>query len=329
MLNLKDYLVSVFGEENVAEEHVPKVNLPLFYEYYTYESFRVYDQQYIFIHWTKLMTMEEYVQRRPFFEGRFGLPMVMVLDRSFARQIRQFIERKLMFVELGRQIFMPMAGLVLKKTRETVPAEPVTKFTPQMQLSALYFLYDPEAEHTAKDVMARTGLSGSAVSRALRALVDIGALECFAHGSARRYVRPDDRKVFYDSIESYLQTPVKKIVRIAEDDLPDGCVKAGLSALAEWTMLAEGMDSVYAVSWQAYKELEPKCRPDTGKLYYDHSFAFLQVWTYDPALFADTPDCADRISVWLSESNHDERTEAAIEDMQEELFHGVKPWYRR
>lgn len=323
-MKLKEYLVSVFGEESVTEEPVPKVNMPLFYEFYTYESFKIYGQQYIFIHWTDQMTLEEYEGRRHFFEERFGLPVVMVLQKSFARQIKQFIERRMMFVELGRQIYMPWSGIVLKKARKTMPPDPVVKFTPQMQVCALYFLYTPEGEHTAKDVMAWTGLNRSVASRILRLFAEMGLLEVSARGGARIYRRPEDRKVFYDSIESYLQTPVKKTVRLEEKDLTDVCVRAGLSALAEWTMLAEGRESVYAVSWQTYKELAPKCRPDTGKLYYGYDVSFLQVWTYDPMLFADTPGCADRISVWLSERNHDERTEAAIDDMQEQLFHGKK-----
>ncbi len=316
---LKEYLESVFGSEYVTEMPVPDVSLPLLYTTYTYESFRIYEQQYIFVHWTDRLTLRQYIVRSKHMEGRFMLPVILVLEKTYAAQVKNLTDNRVMFVELGRQVYMPFQGIVLKKTRLTMPGAEAPCFTPQTQLCALYFIYSAPGAHTVKEITERTCLNRMAVSRGLRDLEAIGSIASEEKGRTKYYSMPGSRKEFYDAIEKHLGNPVRKEVMIREEDLSEGCVKAGFTALAEWSMLADSRTSVYAVSGEAFRELASRCRPDTNTLLFDRTYVRLQVWKYSPAVFSG-PGIADMVSVWLSIPKPDERTEDVIENLKEQIL---------
>ncbi len=329
---LKDYLVSVFGEKNITEEPVPEVSLPLYCKHYSFKSFVIHGQKYVFLFWSRETTMREYTYRIPILEKKFGLPVVLVLEQTFDAQVKNLLDLDIRFVELGRQVYIPGAGIVLRKTRKSIPKEladrksvqkePADRFATQTQLCALYFLYSQAKEHTTKDVMARTGLSKEAARRALRLLVGMGALVAKANESGKVYEFTQDKPAFYRSIESRLFNPVRKEVMARKADLTQDCYEAGYTAMSEWTMLADDYESTYAVSGRHFKEIDAEYGPVTDMLLYSNDYVILQVWKYDPALFSDTEGCADKVSVWLSMmmDKPDERTEKEVHKLMDEIL---------
>ncbi|MCD8286080.1 MAG: winged helix-turn-helix domain-containing protein [Clostridia bacterium] len=254
-------------------------------------------------------------------ENRFMLPVVLVLEKTYFAQKKDLIDNRVMFVELGHQIYMPMQGVALKKTRLTKPCNKISRFTPQTQLCALYFIYSSDEIHTVKGIMKSTGLNKMAVSRGLKDLETVGSITSKEKGRTKYYRMSGNRKDFYDSIEKYLINPVRKEVMIKKEDLTDKCVKAGFTALSEWSMLADGRTSTYAVSGEDFKELESKCRPDTNTLLFDWTYVKLQIWKYNPATFS-VPGITDKVSVWLTIPKPDERTENVLDDLKEEILNG-------
>ncbi|MCD8294511.1 MAG: helix-turn-helix domain-containing protein [Clostridia bacterium] len=318
---LKEYLESVFGSEYVTEMPVPEVSLPLLYTTYTYESFKIYEQQYIFVHWTDRLTLRQYIVRSENMESRFLLPVVLLLERTYAAQAKDLIDNRVSFVELGRQIYMPMQGFVLKKTRQTMYNDKVSRFSPQTQLCALYFIYSSTEVHTVKEIVEGTGLNKMAVSRGLRDLETVGGITYEEKGRTKYYRMVGNKKSFYNSIENYLINPIRREVMIREEDLSDKCVKSGFTALSEWSMLADSRTSTYAVSGEDFKALESKCMPDTNTLLFDWTYVKLQIWKYNPVAFSE-PGIADKVSVWLSIPKPDERTEYVLDDLKEEILNG-------
>lgn len=321
---LGEYLESVFGRQNVCEEAVPEANIPYVFTKYRYESFRIYGQQYVFLYWVNWTNMREYTYRIPILEKRFSLPIVLVLERSYAAQIKNLRDLKIRFVELGKQVFMPMEGFSLKKARKSVEQTEVQLFTPQSQLCALFFLYSALGNYTVKDITKRTGLNEMAVSRGLKDLVILNAISAVekGNGKGKVYRITESKQIFYDRIEEHLISPVRKEVMIRKDNLSPKCYEAGYTAMSEWTMLADDYESTYAVLSRDFKDLEPMCEKASEYLLYDSSYVILQVWKYDPAMFSDTDGCADKVSVWLSMlmSHPDERTEGAVNELKKEVF---------
>jgi hypothetical protein len=91
---------------------------------------------------------------------------------------------------------------------------------------------------------------------------------------------------------------------------------AGLSALAQYTMLAAPGNVVIAMSSKDWKEL-PRHAVE-GHVDLDDPSAFeVEIWSYNPRLLAKD-DVVDRFSLFLSlQDREDERVEQALEQLME------------
>src|SRR5660397_140392 len=104
-------------------------------------------------------------------------------------------------------------------------------------------------------------------------------------------------------------------VRIRESRLPlDSRTVAGDTALAALSMLVPPKEPVYALGSQAWKKIANNVEQIPVE---DVETCRIQLWCYDPALFArgGRVDC---FSLYLSlRDEEDERVEAALEEMME------------
>jgi hypothetical protein len=94
----------------------------------------------------------------------------------------------------------------------------------------------------------------------------------------------------------------------------EGTIRAGLTALAHYSMLATPSYTTCALSREDWKALRqrhkiidvPAQDPDASEI---------EVWRYPPALFAEH-GIVDPFSLYLSlKADRDERTETALEEM--------------
>ncbi len=265
MSNLREYLETALGAANVHEEPLPDAVLPSSCEQYPYESLEICGIQFVFIHWTDMMSVHQYELLRPVIEGAFGLPLVVVLDWPNPDRSAKLAKRRIMFVETGKQVYIPAYGMILKNTAAAMP-EAVVRFTPQAQLCALYFLYADETAHSAADVMKRTGLNSMAVSRGLNALSSLGVIRSERAGNRKGYIICSDKGAFYRGVESCLINPVRKQVFISDRYIAENWVLAGYSALSQWSMIADDDRITYAITDTEYKKVSRHARQITGKL---------------------------------------------------------------
>jgi len=98
----------------------------------------------------------------------------------------------------------------------------------------------------------------------------------------------------------------------------EGAARAGLTALAHFSMLAPPEHTTNALSREDWKAIRQKHKivevpaqdPDASEV---------EVWWYPPALFAED-GFVDRLSLFLSlKDERDERTETALQEMMEKL----------
>jgi hypothetical protein len=111
---------------------------------------------------------------------------------------------------------------------------------------------------------------------------------------------------------------VNKRLLIRRTEGTESGIRAGLTALAHYSMLAQPAYTTYALNRQDWKALRqqhkiinvPAQDPDASEI---------EVWWYPPALFAEG-GMVDPLSLYLSlKADPDERTEAALEEMMEKF----------
>ncbi len=243
---------------------------------------------------------------------------VVFVDRAVSSHNRKrLIEHKVPFVIPGNQMYLPMLGIDLRehfrKLRQTRSA-----FSPSTQVLVLHAIYRGNGQIlTPSDASWQLGYSAMTMSRAFDELESVGIGEHSATGK-ERYCRFNvSGKDLWEQALQYMRTPARKRLNVLIEK-PPKAVKAGLSALAHYSMLAEPKNPVFAFAVDEWKAL---CRgnsiteltvPEPGSLE-------IELWSYSPGQFA-VDGFVDRLSLYLSlKETNDERTEAALEEMMESI----------
>ncbi len=245
-----------------------------------------------------------------------GYEVVYLKDSVSAYNRKRLIEHKVPFIIPGNQMYLPMLGIDLREHFRK-QREETTKFSPSTQAVVLYAIYHKEQKmFTPKEMAKHLGYSAMTMTRAFDELEQAGIGEHTVKGRERCLHFHDKGKVLWDSVMQFMKTPVLKrvYVHLPRDKEPG--VYAGLDALARYTMLANPKNHVYACSgtkWKNYRLQDnitkvPMPEPDSIQI---------EVWSYDPWLFADNMT-ADRLSLFLSlRDTSDERVESALNEMME------------
>lgn len=249
-------------------------------------------------------------------QEKSGYEVVYLKDSVSAYNRKRLIEHKVPFIIPGNQMYLPMLGIDLREHFRKQQPETLM-FSPSTQAFVLYAIYHKEQDtFTPKEMAERLGYSAMTMTRAFDELQQLGVGEHEVKGRERCLQFHDKGKALWDKGLQFMRTPVLKRVYVhpLRDKAPGVC--AGLDALARYTMLANPKNRVYACSgtqWKNYR-LQNKMTvvplPEPGDIE-------IEVWSYDPGLFADNMT-ADRLSLFLSLRNtSDERVESALDEMME------------
>ena len=115
-----------------------------------------------------------------------------------------------------------------------------------------------------------------------------------------------------------LRSPVNKRLFIHRTEVRAAGLRAGLSALAQYSMLASPAYATYALTREDWKSLRQKHKSITVPTR-DSDTDEIEIWSYPPALFADR-DVVDPLSLYLSlKDDRNERIEASLEEMMRKL----------
>ncbi len=317
---LLQYLKSVVGQNAVCEEKLPKINLPIYLKRYQYSVYSILGKKYLFVESQDKVNLKTYKKQVDKIGDLFHLPVVLVLKNSFTAQRTNLIENRLMFVEVGKQLFLPLGGIILKEDNVKFNL-PIEKFTPQMQLCALFFLYLENDWYSVKEIAEKTSLNAMAISRGMQALVDLDVLQVQQSQGKNLYRIRGNKKEFFGKIEKLLIRPVQKEILLKKESLPNKHLLAGYSGLSQYSMLVDNEVQTFAVDKKDYKQLVGKANILFEDLLYGNECVKVQVWKYSPHIFGDD-NVVDKISLCLSMENLDERTESVIEKLKEEVLNG-------
>lgn len=248
---------------------------------------------------------------------KFGLPVVFEFKSISRAQRDSLISKNISFISESGQLYVPFLGMVLSNSFRKQKSINGGKMMPVTQALFLYMLYVSNGKPVMKkDAAVFLGVTRMSITRASEQLSVMGLItqenvgkECLmkANGSGIQ---------LYEKAKPFLINPVQNIITTGKYDGYDSNLLSGESALAECTMLNPPKVPSRAV----YKSgIDRKQFPELDIRWdLEGDAVNLELWKYDPRLFAKN-DIVDPVSLAMCfEDNVDERIEGSLEDYLEE-----------
>ncbi|MBN2108660.1 MAG: hypothetical protein JW832_14635 [Deltaproteobacteria bacterium] len=230
---------------------------------------------------------------------------------------KRLIEQKVPFVVPGNQMYLPMLGIDLREYFKKMRTKGIN-LSPATQVVILHeMLRGKENAHTPSGFANLLGYTVMTMTRAFNELELAGLVEV-GTGKERILRFTENGKKLWDTAQEFLRSPVKKKVWIKKPLHDWRGIQAGLTALSYYSMLSAPQMPVYAISLEDWKVL--KQHDDVIELPAAEPGAYeVEIWRYTPRLF-EKNNVVDRLSLYLSlRKNTDERVEAALETMLEDM----------
>ena len=244
--------------------------------------------------------------------------VIYLQQKVTAYNRKRLIQHKIPFVVPLNQMYLPFLGIDLREHFKNI-RETETSFSPSTQVVVLNYLFNKDQLRlTPKTLANELDYSIMTMTRAFDEL-DGSGLGTIAMEGRERVLRFNrDKKNVWETALGRLRSPVKKRLWIKYPfNVPLG-MKAGLSALAHYTNLAEPANPVQALEGKLWKQIKAKIDAMILDLA-EPNASELEVWSYSPELFAKK-GVVDRFSLYLSmREDSDERIQSAIEEMMEQV----------
>ncbi|RQD69799.1 MAG: MarR family transcriptional regulator [Tindallia sp. MSAO_Bac2] len=310
----ENYLKENIDEQLTVKPWNKKNHFPLFLR----NSYRFYDMKILETQCVLMEVLHEtpnidQIQKHIKQIKNIAERQVVLFYKDISRyRRRSLIEKRIAFVIEDGQMYLPFLGLDLKKAKEQAQQE-VKRFTTPAQIAYLYFLYHKDEVVNMTRFAEKMGINYMTASRALNELYHANLITYEVGGKTGRskeYKRIPDPDYFLNG-RKYLKTPVRKTIYTRTK--PIGSLNAGLDALAGLSMINTPDHPVMAIDRKQLNEeqLEIVRNKDLIK---DTKLVELQLWDYDPKLFAEKQH-VDLLSLYASlREERDERVEQALEE---------------
>lgn len=244
--------------------------------------------------------------------------VIYVQQKVTAYNRKRLIRHRIPFIVPLNQMYLPFLGVDLreyfKKIRQTE-----TTFSPSTQVVVLYYLSQNGQHRLVPTTLANElGYSIMTMTRALDELDGVGLGTIAMEGRERVLRFNRDKKQVWETALKRLRSPVKKRLWVKTFSNKPFGVKAGLSALAHYSNLAEPVNPALALEGKQWKNV--KTNDDIMILdIAEPNASEFEIWSYSPKLFGEK-GVVDRFSLFLSmREDSDERVQSAIEGMMEQV----------
>ena len=244
--------------------------------------------------------------------------LIYVRARVTAYNRKRLIEQKVPFIVPGNQMYLPMLAIDLREHFRRIREEAPT-FSPSTQVVVLHAMLRDAGQVLIPSEMAQLlGYSAMTMTRAFDELETAKLAEVTVRGRERCLRFIGDRREIWEKAQPFLRNPVSKRLFIRRINGAEGATRAGLTALAHYSMLAPPAYTTYALSREEWKTLRQQHKIIEVPVQ-DPDVSEIEVWWYSPARFAEH-GMVDQLSLYLSlKADHDERTETALEEMMEKI----------
>lgn len=241
-----------------------------------------------------------------------SLPVVFIVPEINAYRRKSFIQNNIPFIVPDSQIYLPFMGVLLQE--HYAPSKiPVEKFAPCTQVLLFYYLYEKKKCLYMSEAVSALNYSAMAISKAAKQLSDSGLFTERKEGVFRVLEPQYERKELFDAALPYLSSPVKKRFFAEQKEQGEDWYKAGITALAESSMLNPSAVPCYAIVRNV------KVR-GTAELIDTEAQVEVEIWKYDPGMLTHT-DAVDLLSLYMTlKDSNDERVEEALEEQMEAFW---------
>lgn len=227
---------------------------------------------------------------------------------------KRLIEQHIPFIIPGNQMYLPDCGIDLREHFRKIHTKKDRGFSPATQTVVIYALLRKTHEKlTATMLTEKLGYTLMTMTRALNEL-KIAEIGEFRREGREHFWIFLDKETLWKQAKLFLRSPIKKKIWLKDPQLK---LSAGLSALSHFSPLSPPTLPVFAIGpsqWRLLKQSEVEEIPSS-----EGASAELEIWNYDPELFAND-GFVDPISLYSSlEANKDERIELCLEEMMEKI----------
>ncbi len=211
-------------------------------------------------------------------------------------------------------MYLPHLGIDLREHFRRFHAKKDKAFSPASQAVVIYALIRQTNENlTSSHLAKKLGYTLMTINRVFAELEVAQIGELCQKGRERCWTF-SDKRTLWKQTTPFLCSPVKKRLWLKSHQLK---IIAGLTALSHLSLLAPPLLPVFAASmheWKIWQKLGFEELPSA-----EGADIQLEIWHYDPDLFAKN-NIADPFSLYLSlKANQDERIESALEEMMEKI----------
>jgi hypothetical protein len=231
---------------------------------------------------------------------------------------RRLIEYKVSFVVPGNQMYLPLLGLDLREhfKKARIESRHVSPSTQAVIIKAL--THGTDRFLFSRELATELGYTSMTIIRAFDE-IELHELGSSTYEGRERVLKIDlSRRELWDKSQNLMRSPVKKRLWLDYAAKPLLRIQAGLTALANYSMLAAPVQPVFAISsaeWRNIKLLkEVKELPASEPNSYE-----IEIWWYDPTI-STRDGIVDPYSLYLSiKDDVDERVQSSLKEMMEHV----------
>lgn len=250
--------------------------------------------------------------------NHFKAAVVLVVSALTPYQRNSLIQSGIPFILPGRQIFVPPFASLTEKFSKPAGSNPLSAAA---QLAILYQVLRHPPEQTLLYQWAEwLGYSAMTLSKVRDELVADNLCEQEPGQKPRGLRFLHQKKELWEAAMPFLRSPVRRTSWAVFQHPPPALVPAGLTALANLTLIQDDPKPTYACHALEWKRLidahaiKEETDPEIATARVEH-------WRYQPDLLG-TPSGVDALSLYLSlAGNADERVQLAVNSLLEKV-----PW---
>lgn len=245
-----------------------------------------------------------------------GLNVAYSFEKLTAVQRNALVRHQVPFLCLPYHLYLPFLALVLNNAFKAERIIDQSRLTPAAQLLFLMFLYRAiSKEITKSEASEQLHLTKTSITRASGHLVSLHLIIQKNCGTEIRMKAAAEGRAYLTMADPYLINPVRRTFTVRYTDVLDGYPAAGESALSLRSMLNAPLIPQIAID---YKDPVLKDLQEADPIWDSaDDFRTIQVWKYNPALFAED-QIVDPVSMMLSlREEPDERIQGQLEEFME------------
>ncbi len=266
-------------------------------------------------------TPDGLVKQKSRLEEYFKAVVVFVFDRLASWERKRLIEKQIGFVQTGQQLYIPELVLQLSDVRQPhhFLAEKRDRLSYPAQAALLCHLQRTSLNgKTTQEFATVVNYSAMTITRIIREWQQLELITVHS-GKERTFAFHKSGKELWLQALHFLHSPVKEEWYSYGPLALPGMKESSETALASYTMLAEGRLTQFALGKEQFRSLKTLNRlPELNK---NQGNSRLEVWHYDPAIVAGAePLQVDKLSLYLSlATSTDERVKNELEKMINKL----------